>query len=90
MSRLTLFVGVEKLGSVHTATLGVSEVLVTVFFSMLFLRETLVTQQWAGAALMTLSVALLAAEKDIPSLIPIPLLPWAIELSVSLQRRRQR
>jgi drug/metabolite transporter (DMT)-like permease len=90
LSRLTLFLGVKKLGSVHTATLGVSEVLVTVFFSMLFLRETLVAQQWVGAALMALSVALLAAEKDIPSLIPIPFLPWVIELSVSLQRRRQR
>ena len=90
LSRLTLFLGVKKLGSVHTATLGVSEVLVTVFFSMLFLRETLVAQQWAGAALMALSVALLAAEKDIPSPIPIPFLPWLIELSVSIQRRRRR
>jgi drug/metabolite transporter (DMT)-like permease len=90
LSRLTLFLGVERLGSVHAATLGVSEVLVTVGFSMLFLGETLVAQQWIGGALMTLSVALLAAEKDIPSLIPIPLLPWMIRLSVRLQRRRQK
>jgi len=88
LSRLTLFQGVKQMGSVQTATLGVSEVLVTVLFSMLFLGESLVAQQWLGAALMVLSVALLVAEKDVPRLIPIPLLSWLIKVSISIGRRR--
>jgi len=89
LSRLTLFQGVKKLGSVQTATLGVSEVLVTILFAMLFLGESLMAQQWAGAALMIISVVLLIAEKDMPRLIPIPLLPWVIKLSVLFTRRER-
>jgi len=90
LSRLTLFQGVQKMGSVQTATLGVSEVLITVLFAMLFLGETLVGQQWIGAALMSLSVFLLMAEKDVPRLVPIPLLQWAIKVSLYLEQRRMK
>ena len=90
LSRLTLFQGVQKMGSLQTATVGVSEVLVTVLFSMLFLGESLAAQQWVGAALMTLSVGLLVAEKDVPRLVPVPLLSWMIKISIFFQNRRSR
>jgi drug/metabolite transporter (DMT)-like permease len=91
LSRLTLFQGVKRLGSVQTATLGVSEVLVTVLFSMLILGESLVLQQWVGALLMILSVVLLTAERDMPRLVPIPLLPWLLRISSTIgQKRRKR
>jgi len=90
LSRLTLFQGVQKMGSVQTATLGVSEVLITVLFAMLFLGETLATQQWFGAALMSLSVFLLLAEKDVPRLVPIPLLQWAIKVTVFWETRKSK
>ena len=90
LSRLALFYGVKHMGSLQTATLGVSEVLVTVLFSMVFLGESLAGQQWAGAGLMTLSVLLLTAEKGIPRLIPLPLLSWAIRRSIASNRRQGR
>jgi drug/metabolite transporter (DMT)-like permease len=90
LSRLALFYGVKKVGSVQTATLGVTEVLVTVLFSMLFLGESLAGQQWAGAALMILTVVLLTAEKGVPRLVPFPLLPWAIKISITIERRDRK
>jgi drug/metabolite transporter (DMT)-like permease len=90
LSRLALFYGVKHMGSVQTATLGVSEVLVTVLFAMAFLGESLAGQQWAGAGLMVGSVLLLTAEKGVPRLIPFPVLPWAIKLSIAARRRRRR
>ena len=81
LSRLTLFMGVKHLGSIQTAALGVSEALVTVLLSMVLFGEMLHGTQWVGAGLMILSVMLLVAEKDIPQLIPIPLLTWVIKLS---------
>jgi drug/metabolite transporter (DMT)-like permease len=90
LSRLALFYGVKKMGSVQTATLGVSEVLVTVLFSMVFLGESLAGQQWAGAVLMILTVLLLTAEKGVPRLVPFPLLPWAIKISITVEHRERQ
>ncbi len=90
LSRLTLFQGVKKLGSVQTATLGVSEVLVTVLFSMIFLGETLALHQWFGAALMTCSIVLLMAEKDMPRLVPFPILRWILGISSLMERWRHK
>ena len=90
LSRLTLFQGVKMLGSVQTATLGVSEVLVTILLSMLFLGESLALQQWLGAALMILSVSLMVVEKDMPRLVPIPILTWVVWLSALTERWRKK
>jgi drug/metabolite transporter (DMT)-like permease len=87
LSRLALFYGVKNLGSVQTATLGVSEVLVTLLFSFAFLGESLAGQQWMGAGLMILTVVLLTAEKGVPRLVPFPIIPWVIRISTSLKRR---
>jgi drug/metabolite transporter (DMT)-like permease len=90
LSRLALFYGVKTMGSVQTATLGVSEVLVTVLCAMLFLGESLAAQQWIGAALMTATVLLLTAERGVPRLVPFPLVQWAVKVSISLGRRKAR
>jgi drug/metabolite transporter (DMT)-like permease len=65
-SRLTLFTGVKHLGGLQTALLGLSELLVTLILSQIWLRESLTWLQWIGAALMTLSIFLVALEKPEP------------------------
>ena len=65
-SRLTLFLGVKHLGGMQTALLGVSEVLVAITFAQLWLGERFSTQQWFGAGLLIISLALVALEKSPP------------------------
>ncbi|MEW5872415.1 MAG: DMT family transporter [Chloroflexota bacterium] len=66
LSRLTLFLGVKHLGGMQTALLGLSEVLVTVFFAHFWLGERFTTFQWTGAVLLILSLALVGLEKSPP------------------------
>lgn len=65
-SRLTLFMGVKHLGGMQTALLGLSEVLVTVFFAYLWLHERFSPAQWAGAALLIGSILLMLKERNSP------------------------
>jgi drug/metabolite transporter (DMT)-like permease len=62
-SRLTLFLGVKHLGGLQTAILGLGELLVTLVASHLWLGERLSPQQWLGAILLAISLALVAREK---------------------------
>jgi drug/metabolite transporter (DMT)-like permease len=62
-SRLMLFTGVKLIGGMQTALLGLSELLVTVAFSYLWLGERLHVIQWAGAALLAASLVLIGLEK---------------------------
>lgn len=62
-SRLTLFVGVKHLGGLQTALIGLSELLVTLFFSRVILHEVLNVYQWLGAILLITSLALVKFEK---------------------------
>ncbi len=64
LSRLTLFLGVKRIGGMQTALLGLSELLVTLLGSRLLLHEELSLMQWAGAALMAVSLALIAFDHD--------------------------
>ncbi|MBN1147568.1 MAG: DMT family transporter [Anaerolineales bacterium] len=66
LSRLTLFMGVKQLGGMQTALLGLSELLVAIFFAQTWLGERFTTQQWAGAILLVISLALVALEKPPP------------------------
>jgi drug/metabolite transporter (DMT)-like permease len=66
LSRLTLFTGVKHLGGMQTALLGLSELLVTLILSQLWLKETLDTSQWIGAGLLSVSLFLVAWEKPHP------------------------
>jgi len=66
LSRLTLFTGVKHLGGMQTAFLGLSELLVTLVLSQLWLKEKLDISQWVGAGLLSVSLFLVAWEKPHP------------------------
>jgi drug/metabolite transporter (DMT)-like permease len=62
VSRLLMFLGVKQLGSVQTALLGVTEILVTVILSIIVLGEQLLARQWIGAAILIASLLLIIFE----------------------------
>lgn len=66
LSRLTLFLGVKHLGGLQTAILGLGELLVALVASNIWLGERLSWQQWLGAVLLAISLALIAREKETP------------------------
>lgn len=66
LSRFTLFLGIKKLGGLQTALLGLSEVLLTVVLSIVFLGERLSPQQWAGGLLLAISLVLVGLDKIPP------------------------
>lgn len=65
-SRLSLFTGVKHLGGLQTALLGLSELLVTIFLSQIWLGEKLAWPQWIGVGLLCVSILLVAWEKQLP------------------------
>lgn len=66
ISRLTLFVGIKKLGGLQTALLGLAELLVSITVGHLWLHENLQRMQWLGAALLGASLLLIGLEKIKP------------------------
>jgi drug/metabolite transporter (DMT)-like permease len=66
LSRLTLFMGVKHIGGMQTALLGLSELLVTIFFAHFWLGERLTPVQWMGAILLVISLLLIGLEKPSP------------------------
>lgn len=58
LSRVTLFLGVKKIGGVQTALLGVTELITAIFFSNLILGETLAPVQWIGVIMIIASICL--------------------------------
>lgn len=65
-SRLMLFLGVKNLGGLQTSLLGLAELLITVFLARWWLGEQLTPIQWAGAALLMLSLLLIGFDKIPP------------------------
>jgi len=63
-ARLSLFLGIKKIGGMQTALLGLGELLVTILFSHLWLKESLGSVQWVGALGLGLSLVLVYFEKD--------------------------
>jgi drug/metabolite transporter (DMT)-like permease len=70
LSRLLMFLGVKQLGSIQTALLGVTEILVTVILSIFVLGEQLVGRQWIGAAILITSLLLIIFEPGIGISLP--------------------
>ncbi len=70
LSRLLMFLGVKQLGSIQTALLGVTEILVTVVLSIFVLGEQLVGRQWLGAAILITSLLLIIFEPGIGISLP--------------------
>jgi len=69
-SRLLMFLGVKKLGSIQTALLGVTEILVTLVLSIFILNEQLVARQWIGAAILVSSLLLIIFEPGMGITLP--------------------
>jgi drug/metabolite transporter (DMT)-like permease len=65
-SRITLFMGVKHLGSMQTALMGLSELLVTVFVAHLWLGDSLTPIQWLGAGLLAFSLILVGFDRITP------------------------
>ena len=61
-SRLLMFLGVKRLGSVQTALLGVTEILVSVCLAIIMLGEQLVVRQWIGTLILMTSLILIIFE----------------------------
>jgi drug/metabolite transporter (DMT)-like permease len=74
ISRISLFMGLKRLGGVQTALIGLSELLVTVLSAFVLLGEKLSALQWLGAGLLAASVLLVAREHRLGTL-PTPQ-PW--------------
>ena len=70
LSRLLMFLGVKQLGSIQTALLGVTEILVTVVLSIFVLGEQLVGRQWIGAIILVTSLLLIIFEPGIGLSLP--------------------
>lgn len=66
LSRLMLFVGIKHLGGMKTALLGLSEMLVAVFFSNLWLGESFTPAQWIGAILLMISLVMVGFDRSSP------------------------
>ncbi len=66
LSRLSLFLGVKRIGGMQTALLGLGELLVTILFSYYWLHENLTPLQWLGAFGLSLSLLLVKFEKTTP------------------------
>jgi drug/metabolite transporter (DMT)-like permease len=66
-ARLTLFLGIKHLGGMQTALLGLSELLVAIVFSHLWLGESLTLMQWIGAAGLATSLLLVKIDSTPPS-----------------------
>jgi drug/metabolite transporter (DMT)-like permease len=66
ISRVTLFMGIKHLGGLQTAILGLSELLITIFFAHLWLGDKLNSLQWIGAVLLGISVFLVGFDRYVP------------------------
>ncbi|MBE0670485.1 MAG: DMT family transporter [Anaerolineales bacterium] len=65
-SRIALFLGVKKIGGMQTALLGLAELLIAIFFSSLWLGESLSVTQWLGALGLAISLILVMYEDHTP------------------------
>jgi drug/metabolite transporter (DMT)-like permease len=65
-SRITLFLGVKKIGGMQTALLGLAELLIAIIFSHIWLGENLTQFQWLGALALGLSLILVMYENTAP------------------------
>jgi drug/metabolite transporter (DMT)-like permease len=62
LSRLALFLGIKHIGGLQTALLGLAELLIAIFFSYIWLHESLLWTQWLGAIGLGISLLLVKFE----------------------------
>jgi len=63
LSRLMMFAGLQRLGGVQTALLGITELITTLLVAFVVLGERLSQAQWLGGAIIIASVLLASREK---------------------------
>jgi drug/metabolite transporter (DMT)-like permease len=61
-SRMGMFLGVKRLGSLQTALIGITEILVTLLLAHALLNEALSPRQWIGAGILISSLLLIGRE----------------------------
>lgn len=66
LSRISLFLGVKRIGGMQTALLGLGELFVTILLGHLLLGDRLSLLQWAGAVGLGLSLLLVKFDKAQP------------------------
>lgn len=64
-SRLGMFLGVKRLGSMQTALIGITEILVTLLLATSLLNEALDARQWLGALILILSLLMIGREQSL-------------------------
>lgn len=65
LSRLAMFSGLQRLGGVETALIGLLELFVSLVLAFLLLGERLTPVQWAGGALLMISLVLMARDPGV-------------------------
>lgn len=63
-SRLGMFLGIKRLGSLQTALIGITEILATLLLAHTLLSEELSSRQWVGAAILVFSLVLIGRERS--------------------------
>ena len=66
LSRISLFLGVKKIGGMQTALLGLAELFVTILLGHLVLGDKMSLLQWIGALGLGLSLLLVKFDKSQP------------------------
>jgi drug/metabolite transporter (DMT)-like permease len=66
LSRISLFLGVKKIGGMQTALLGLAELFVTILLGHLLLGDRMSLLQWIGAIGLGLSLLLIKFDKSQP------------------------
>ena len=66
LSRISLFLGVKKIGGMQTALLGLAELFVTILLGHLVLGDKMSPLQWIGALGLGLSLLLVKLDKSQP------------------------
>ena len=80
-SRLGMFLGVKRLGSMQTALIGITEILATLVLALTLLGETLTSRQWIGAGLLIASLLLIGREPTFGGALPRRAKPAATRAS---------
>lgn len=62
-SRLTLFLGIKKIGGIQAALLGLAELIITIVISHFLLAERLTLAQLAGAGILGISLLMVIFDK---------------------------
>ncbi len=62
LSRLTMFLGLRRLGGVQTALIGLLELFITLLLAFFILGERLTLIQWLGGLLLALAVGLIGQD----------------------------